>query len=188
MSLSSLRLLKSVSHSSQSLRSSTLSLFKLSSASLSHSSFHPSSHFSTASSSAATLSSDDSHSDFQAKRPPTPSSSNSTSSVSLEDAKKKIQDDINNHSVFLYMKGTPTRPECGYSANVVRILSTYPGLQYGSRNVLADPFVREAIKTFSDWPTLPQLFVKGEFVGGSDIISEMYKKGELDSLLGVAHK
>jgi monothiol glutaredoxin len=109
-------------------------------------------------------------------------------STGLEDAKNQITKDIGTHEVFLYMKGSPAQPRCGFSANVVKILNAYPGVKFGSRDVLEDEYVREAIKQFSDWPTLPQLFVKGEFVGGSDIVGNMYKSGELDKLLGASPK
>ena len=172
-----------------------------------------------------------SHSDFA------PQYKQSVSS-SLEEAKQAIEKDIATHNVFVYMKGSPDSPKCGFSANVCRILNAYPGVKYGSRDVLEDEFVRQAIKQFSyeqhklqhtppsararslarmhswcrvdwigdppartltdcslvrpllfflvvsDWPTLPQVFVKGEFVGGSDIVGNMYKSGELDKLLG----
>ena len=80
------------------------------------------------------------------------------------------------------MKGSPASPKCGFSANVVRILQ-HLGAAFSSRDVLEDPTVREAVKQFSDWPTLPQLYVNGEFVGGSDIITQMFKSGELEKLL-----
>ena len=106
-------------------------------------------------------------------------------STSEDDAKRLIENDIKSHHVFVYMKGTPQQPKCGFSANVCRILGAYPGVKFGSRDVLEDEHIRTAIKQFSDWPTLPQLFVKGEFVGGSDIVGNMYKSGELDKILGV---
>jgi len=121
---------------------------------------------------------EDSHSDFKPIR-----KQHVGASGSFEAAKSQIQKDISTHDVFLYMKGTPDAPKCGFSANVVRILSAYPNVKYGSRDVLEDEYVREAIKQFSDWPTLPQLFIHGEFVGGSDIVGNMYKSGELDKLL-----
>jgi len=82
----------------------------------------------------------------------------------------------------LYMKGTPVFPQCGFSARVVQILS-HVGVPFKGVNVLADMEIREGIKSFSNWPTIPQLYVKGEFVGGSDIIREMFESGELKGLL-----
>jgi len=84
--------------------------------------------------------------------------------------------------VMLFMKGTPQFPQCGFSAAVVQILD-YLGVEFGSENVLADPDVRQGIKDFSDWPTIPQLYVKGEFVGGCDIVKEMFETGELKGFL-----
>jgi monothiol glutaredoxin len=87
------------------------------------------------------------------------------------------------------MKGNPKFPQCGFSARVVQIL-THLGVHYGSANVLEDSALREGIKMYSNWPTVPQLYVKGEFVGGCDIVTEMFQSGELESLLaekGVAH-
>lgn len=135
---------------------------------------------------AATTDAEDSHSDFAPVQKQRPNSSGPTNSV--ESAKAQIAQDVSSHEVFLYMKGTPSQPRCGFSANVVKILSAYPGVKFGSRDVLEDDLVREAIKQYSDWPTLPQLFVKGEFVGGSDIVSNMFKSGELDKLLGATKK
>jgi monothiol glutaredoxin len=79
---------------------------------------------------------------------------------------------------MLFMKGTPQFPQCGFSAAVVQILD-YLGVDYGAENVLADPAMRQGIKDYSDWPTIPQLYVKGEFVGGCDIVKEMFESGEL---------
>jgi monothiol glutaredoxin len=91
---------------------------------------------------------------------------------------KTIQAKIDANPVMLFMKGTPQFPQCGFSSAVVQILD-YLGVDYGSENVLADPAIRDGIKEFSDWPTIPQLYVKGEFVGGCDIVREMFEKGEL---------
>ena len=107
-------------------------------------------------------------------KPPSPSSSSSASDL--------ISSDVLGHPVFLYMKGNPAQPKCGFSANVVRILQ-HLGASFSSRDVLEDGEVREAVKKFSDWPTLPQLYVGGEFVGGSDIITQMFKNGELEKIL-----
>lgn len=87
--------------------------------------------------------------------------------------------------VVLFMKGVPAAPQCGFSASVVKVLEAL-GVPFEGVNVLADPFLREGIKEFSDWPTVPQLYVKGEFVGGSDIVREMYQSGELQALVAPA--
>ena len=94
---------------------------------------------------------------------------------------KKIDTMIENNDVVLFMKGTPDFPQCGFSANVVGILN-YLGINYQSYNVLDDIELREGIKVYSEWPTIPQLYVKGEFVGGCDIITEMTLSGELDTM------
>ncbi|AJP72706.1 Grx4 family monothiol glutaredoxin [Sphingomonas hengshuiensis] len=86
------------------------------------------------------------------------------------------------NSVLLFMKGTPQAPQCGFSASVIKVLDAV-GTPYATVNVLADPYIREGIKEFSDWPTIPQLYVKGEFVGGCDIVREMYESGELFGLI-----
>jgi monothiol glutaredoxin len=91
---------------------------------------------------------------------------------------ERIQSKINSQDVVLFMKGTPVFPQCGFSAAVVGVLS-HLGVQFRGVNVLEDNDIREGIKTFSDWPTIPQLYVKGEFMGGCDIIKEMYETGEL---------
>lgn len=93
-----------------------------------------------------------------------------------------IQSDITDNSVVLYMKGSAQAPQCGFSSKVAGILN-YMGVEYKDVNVLADEGIRQGIKDFSDWPTIPQLYVKGEFVGGCDIIIEMTLSGELDTLL-----
>jgi monothiol glutaredoxin len=95
---------------------------------------------------------------------------------------ERIKQDITDNPVLLYMKGTPVFPQCGFSAAVVQILTTM-GVKFKGIDVLADPEIREGIKTFSQWPTIPQLYVKGEFVGGCDIIREMYESGELQDYL-----
>ena len=89
-----------------------------------------------------------------------------------------IKDAVQGNDVLLFMKGTPTFPQCGFSSVVVQALD-YLGVPYQAVNVLEDQAVREGIKEFSDWPTIPQLYVKGEFVGGCDIIKEMFETGEL---------
>ncbi len=97
-------------------------------------------------------------------------------------AHDRIKAEITENAVVLYMKGTPVFPQCGFSARVVQIL-THVGVPFKGVNVLADAEIRDGIKNFSNWPTIPQLYVKGEFVGGCDIISEMFQAGELQSLL-----
>ena len=93
-----------------------------------------------------------------------------------------IKADVENNDVVLFMKGTASMPQCGFSSRVAGVLN-YLGVQYKDVNVLADEGVRNGIKSFSDWPTIPQLYVKGEFVGGCDIVTEMMLSGELDTLL-----
>jgi monothiol glutaredoxin len=102
----------------------------------------------------------------------------------------RIKQDVADHPVVLFMKGTPVFPQCGFSAAVVQIL-THMGVKFKGIDVLSDPAVRQGIKEFSSWPTVPQLYVKGEFVGGCDIVREMFESGELKDLLeekGVAAK
>ena len=94
----------------------------------------------------------------------------------------RIRGLIDEHDVVLFMKGTPVFPQCGFSATVVQMLSLL-GVRFKGFDVLEDPEVRQGIKRFSDWPTIPQLYVKGEFVGGCDIVREMYETGELSELL-----
>jgi len=92
-----------------------------------------------------------------------------------------IGEQVKSNDVVLFMKGTPTFPQCGFSGQVVQILD-YLGIPYSGVNVLESDDLRQGIKTFSDWPTIPQLYVKGEFVGGADIIREMFQAGELKGL------
>ncbi len=94
----------------------------------------------------------------------------------------EIQNHIQGSDVFLFMKGTPLFPQCGFSARVVQILK-HSGVPFASLNVLENAEIREGIKSFSNWPTIPQLYVKGEFIGGCDIVTEMYQTGELQALL-----
>jgi len=96
-------------------------------------------------------------------------------------AQDLIRDTINAHDVVLYMKGTKMMPQCGFSSRVAGVLN-FMGVEFADVNVLADAEVRQGIKDFSDWPTIPQLYVKGEFVGGCDIVTEMTLSGELDAL------
>ena len=94
----------------------------------------------------------------------------------------RIQREVTDNPVMLYMKGTPVFPQCGFSARVVQIL-THVGVPFHSANVLEEAELREGIKQFSNWPTIPQLYVKGEFVGGCDIVTEMFQSGELETML-----
>ncbi len=100
----------------------------------------------------------------------------------MSDINKFIEESVKSNDVFLFMKGTPDFPQCGFSGQVVQILN-YLGVDYKSANVLADPELREGIKAYTNWPTIPQLYVKGEFVGGADIIREMFQAGELQTQL-----
>jgi len=95
---------------------------------------------------------------------------------------ERIQGDITANDVMLYMKGTPMFPQCGFSARVIQILQ-HMAVPFQSANVLEDPELREGVKMFSQWPTVPQLYVKGEFLGGSDIMMEMFQAGELQTLV-----
>jgi monothiol glutaredoxin len=104
-------------------------------------------------------------------------------------AQDQIKDTITSNDVVLFMKGTKEMPQCGFSSRVAGVLN-YMGVEYQDVNVLADDAIRQGIKDFSDWPTIPQLYVKGEFIGGCDIITEMTLSGELDQLFdakGVAY-
>ncbi|MCU0801807.1 MAG: Grx4 family monothiol glutaredoxin [Rhodobacteraceae bacterium] len=93
-----------------------------------------------------------------------------------------IRDTVTKNDVVLFMKGTKMMPQCGFSSRVAGVLN-YIGVDFADVNVLADPEIRQGIKDYSDWPTIPQLYVKGEFVGGCDIVTEMMLSGELDTLL-----
>lgn len=99
-----------------------------------------------------------------------------------DDNQARIQSLVDSNDVLLFMKGTPLFPQCGFSNRAVSILS-HLGVAFESVDVLQDQGVRQGIKAFSDWPTIPQLYIKGEFVGGSDIMMEMYESGELAQLL-----
>ena len=99
-------------------------------------------------------------------------------SENLIDVTENIKNEIKDHDVVLFMKGTPVFPMCGFSAATVQILTTL-GVKFNSVNVLDSDEIRQGIKTFSDWPTIPQLYVKEEFIGGCDIIKEMFENGEL---------
>ncbi|MEM1352360.1 MAG: Grx4 family monothiol glutaredoxin [Pseudomonadota bacterium] len=100
----------------------------------------------------------------------------------MSDAATQIKETITENDVVLFMKGTKEMPQCGFSSRVAGVLN-YMGVAYSDVNVLSDDAIRQGIKDFSDWPTIPQLYVKGEFVGGCDIITEMTLSGELDTLL-----
>ena len=95
---------------------------------------------------------------------------------------ERIKSVIESNDVVLYMKGTPVFPQCGFSSTVVQVL-THLGVKFKGIDVLTDPSLREGIKQFSSWPTIPQLYVKGEFLGGCDIVREMYESGEIQELL-----
>ncbi|MGD9738501.1 MAG: Grx4 family monothiol glutaredoxin [Bauldia sp.] len=100
----------------------------------------------------------------------------------MNDVQTWIDNEVKSHDMVLFMKGTPAQPMCGFSAQVVRILD-YLGASYSSVDVLADDDIRQGIKDYSSWPTIPQLYVKGEFIGGCDIVREMFQAGELQDML-----
>ena len=100
----------------------------------------------------------------------------------MSDVNSRIGDIVNSNDVVLFMKGTPLFPQCGFSSRAVAILD-HLGVAFQTVDVLQDPEIRQGIKDYSDWPTVPQLYVKGEFVGGSDIMMEMFEAGELQQLL-----
>ena len=99
------------------------------------------------------------------------------------DVQEIIKQQVTGNPVVLYMKGTPQFPQCGFSANAVRILNTLGIKNFFSVDVLANPDIRQGIKDYASWPTIPQLYINGEFVGGSDIMTEMYQSGELQVLI-----
>lgn len=105
-----------------------------------------------------------------------------TTTDSPQDAQARIEETVSGNDVVLFMKGTRTMPQCGFSSKVAGVLN-YMGVPFQDVNVLADDGIRQGIKDYSDWPTIPQLYVKGEFVGGCDIVTEMTLSGELDQLL-----
>ena len=107
----------------------------------------------------------------------------------MSDAQSQIKDTVTANDVVLFMKGTKTMPQCGFSSRVAGVLN-FMGVEYQDVNVLSDDGIRQGIKDYSDWPTIPQLYVKGEFIGGCDIITEMTLSGELDTMFdenGVAY-
>ena len=108
----------------------------------------------------------------------------------MTDINAVIDDKVKSNDVFLFMKGSPDFPQCGFSGRVVQILN-YLGVDYSSANVLEDQELREGVKVYANWPTIPQLYIKGEFVGGADIVTEMFQAGELQKHLedkGIAVK
>ena len=105
----------------------------------------------------------------------------------MDDVQNLLKEQVSTHPVVLYMKGTPTFPQCGFSAKAAQILKLCGVKHYHSVNVLEHPGIRAGIKDFSHWPTIPQLYIKGEFIGGSDIMNEMFQAGELQKKLeGIA--
>ncbi|MCH9634524.1 MAG: Glutaredoxin 4 [Chlamydiae bacterium] len=105
----------------------------------------------------------------------------------IEQAKKVIEEEIKENPIILYMKGSKLMPQCGFSARVVQILNRLE-IPYVTRNVLEDDNLRQAIKEFSDWPTIPQLYIGGEFIGGCDIIMDLQEQGELEKIVGTVLK
>ena len=101
----------------------------------------------------------------------------------MSDVQELIKDQVTKHPVVLYMKGTPQFPQCGFSAMAIQVLQASGVKELFTVNVLENPDIRQGIKTFANWPTIPQLYVGGEFVGGSDIMREMYESGELQKIL-----
>ena len=101
----------------------------------------------------------------------------------MSNVQEILRDQVTKNRVVLYMKGTPQFPQCGFSATVAEILKRCGVDEYFSVNVLADPAIREGIKQYANWPTIPQLYVNGEFIGGCDIVREMYSSGELQKVL-----
>ena len=104
------------------------------------------------------------------------------STMTEDEILEAIKSEVAANRVFLYMKGTPDAPACGFSMRVVQILELV-GVEYGSRNILEDPRVRMVLSEWSDWPTIPQLFVDGKLVGGCDIVTELYQDGELQQMV-----
>ena len=104
------------------------------------------------------------------------------STMTEDEILEAIKSEVAANRVFLYMKGTPDAPACGFSMRVMQILELV-GVEYGSRNILEDPRVRMVLSQWSDWPTIPQLFVDGKLVGGCDIVTELYQDGELQQML-----
>lgn len=105
-----------------------------------------------------------------------------TLTMTEEEILDQITGEVSENRVFLYMKGTPEMPRCGFSNQVVQILN-HLGVEYGARDILVDPRIREVLSGWSEWPTIPQLFVDGKLVGGCDIVTEMFQEGELQKVL-----
>ena len=103
----------------------------------------------------------------------------------MPELKERIDNLIKQNKIFVFMKGTKLMPQCGFSNNVVQILNTL-GVQYETFDVLSDPEIRQGIKEYSNWPTIPQVYIDGEFIGGSDVMIELYHSGELQQLVEVA--
>lgn len=103
----------------------------------------------------------------------------------MDETHKKIDEQVKNNKVMLYMKGSPQAPMCGFSAHTVEILQSY-GYPFETADVLSDPLVREGIKHYTNWPTIPQVFIDGKFVGGCDILHELHERGELEPMLKTA--
>ncbi|MFO1463373.1 MAG: Grx4 family monothiol glutaredoxin [bacterium] len=103
----------------------------------------------------------------------------------MSDIQSKIAQQIRDHKILIYMKGTPAFPQCGFSAAVVDVFNRM-GVPYQTVNVLEDPEIRDGIKVFSNWPTIPQIYIEGKFIGGCDIVREMYARGELQPLVQAA--
>lgn len=101
------------------------------------------------------------------------------------DVKELIHKQVTENQVVLYMKGTPQFPQCGFSANAVNLLKACGATNFLAVNVLEDPEIRQGIKDYANWPTIPQLYIRGQFVGGSDIMREMYQSGDLQKLLAL---
>ena len=102
--------------------------------------------------------------------------------TNLDEATEQIKEDIKNNPVLLYMKGNKLAPQCGFSAHVVSILDQL-NVSYETRDILLDEYLRQAIKDYSDWPTLPQLYVNNTFIGGCDVVTELFENGELKTLI-----
>ncbi len=103
----------------------------------------------------------------------------------MSDAVERIESAIKNNKIMVFMKGTPSFPQCGFSAATVQILEEL-GVPFGSVDVLADPELRDEIKRYSNWPTIPQVYIDGKFIGGCDIVRELYESGELQSMVKAA--
>jgi len=103
----------------------------------------------------------------------------------MSDVQQKIAQQVQDNKILIYMKGTPAFPQCGFSAAVVDVFNRL-GVPYQTVNVLEDPEIRDGIKAFSNWPTIPQIYIEGKFIGGCDIVREMYSRGELQPLVQAA--